>query len=391
MPQTTADVVIIGAGINGAATAYNLLRKGVKRVLVLERHLLASGGTGRSAAIIRQHYSNEELVRMVRRSVELFSQFDAQIGGDCGFVNTGWAFLTPQYVSDGFARNLALGQRLGVQVREITRDELRALDPRIDLSDVARIAYEPGSGYADPIAATHAYLKRVIDLGGELRTLTPATGLAVSGGKIKGVRTAAGDISCAAVLNAAGPWADRVAAWAGVKLPLMVTREEEVIFETAPVGGGPRLCFSDMAKAIYYRPHGRSRMLVGRGYPKEYEQVDPDHHRALVNESFIEELSARVHQRWPSFTKALPIDAYTGLYDVTPDWHPVLGRVESVEGLYLCAGFSGHGFKIGPAVGELMAEEIVDGKASSIPIARFNVSRFERGETFTAAYGGNRA
>ena len=130
---------------------------------------------------------------------------------------------------------------------------------------------------------------------------------------------------------------------------------------------------------------------MGRGFPKEYDFVDPDHYKESVDTEFIEETGSRFVERFPSFSKALFLSAYTGLYDVTPDWHPILGSVEGIEGFYMCAGFSGHGFKIAPAIGELMAEEIVDGKAQTIDLSRFNLGRFEKGELFTAAYGGNRA
>ena len=386
----TADVVVIGAGINGAATAYNLLREGVKDVVLLEKQLIASGGTGRSAAIIRQHYSNEELVRMVKRSVEIFHYFDDVVGGDPGFVNTGWAFLVPEEVSEGLSRNLEMGRRLGVEVEEISRDDLEDLENRMDLRDVHRIAYEPHSGYADPRLSTHAYVKRFAELGGRLLQLTAVQGIVVEDGAITAVRTDKGEVSTRVVVNAAGPWASRVASWAGVNVPVRVTREEEIVYRTAERGGPPRLCFSDMSKAIYYRPDGAARTLVGRGFPKEYEYVEADGYNQEVAVEFIAETDRRFRERWPVFSGALALNSYTGLYDVTPDWHPVLGRVDAVEGFYLCAGFSGHGFKIGPAIGELMAAEILSG-SPPIDISRFNLSRFETGALFKAAYGANRA
>ena len=387
----TADVVIIGAGVNGAATAYNLLKRGLKRVVLLDKHCIASGGTGRSAAIIRQHYSNEELVRIVKRSVDIFHHFSDVVGGDPGFVNTGWAFLIPDHVSGQFAENLALAQQAGVDVREISEGQLLAMEPRLELSDVSRIAYEPESGYADPIATTHAYAHRFLELGGQLMAMNPARGLLLSGGKVSGVRTEQGDISTDVVVNAAGPWAGRVAAWANLDVPIRVTREEEIVLETAPAGGPPRLAFSDMAQAIYYRPHGATGMLVGRGFPKEYEDVEPNEYCQEVRISFIADATKRLGMRWPGFRNTLVVNAYTGLYDVTPDWHPILGETETVRGFYMCAGFSGHGFKIAPAIGELMAEDILTGKRKTSRLSRFNLNRFEKGEPFTAAYGGNRA
>ncbi len=386
-----ADAVVIGAGVNGASTAYNLVKRGLKKVVLIEKYLIASGGTGRSAAIVREHYSNEELVRMVRRSVDVFHHFNDEIGGTAGFVNCGYGFLVPEYSSAGLTRNLALQQRLGVNTREISKDELRAMEPRIELGDVHRIVYEPGSGYADPHATTYSYVKRFRDLGGQLMQMTSVTGLEVDKGAIAAVRTSNGSISTRTVVNAAGPWARQVGQWAGLDLPIKVTREEEMIFETRDAGGPVRMPISDACKAIYYRPVGSTQTLLGRGFPKDYEYVDPDQYKESADANFIQEATGRFIERFPAFEKALLINAYTGLYDVTPDWHPILGRVEQVKGLVLCAGFSGHGFKLAPSIGELMAEEVLDGAAHTIDLSRFHLSRFARGELFTASYGGNRA
>jgi glycine/D-amino acid oxidase-like deaminating enzyme len=387
----TADVVVIGAGVNGAATAYNLVKRGVKKVVLLEKYLIASGGTGRSAALVRQHYSNEELVRMMKRAMQVFHHFDDEVGGDCGFVKSGWAFLVPASASEGFARILEMQRRVGIDSCEISRSELLAMEPRLNLDDVVHIAYEPGSGYADPHSTTYSYVQRFCERGGELMQMTSAVGLVTAKGAVRGVRTSKGEIATEVVINAAGPWAHYVARWAGVDLPIQVTCEEEMILECKDAGGAIRMAFSDMCKAIYYRPHGATQTLLGRGFPKEYEYVDPDRFKESADLNFIEETSGRLMVRVPRFENALLLNAYTGLYDVTPDWYPVLGRVEQARGFILCAGFSGHGFKLGPAIGELMAEEVIDGKASSIDISRFSLERFTTGELFKAAYGGNRA
>ncbi|MBM3775556.1 MAG: FAD-binding oxidoreductase, partial [Acidobacteria bacterium] len=387
----TADVVVIGAGVNGASTAYNLAKRGVKKVVLLEKYLIASGGTGRSAAIVRQHYSSEPLIRMVKRSVEIFSNFNEIIGGSAGFVNCGYGFLAPENVSEGFSRNLALQQKLGIDTREISKDDFLKLEPRADLSDVDRICYEPGSGYADPHDTTYSYVKRFQELGGELMQMTPVIGLVRSNGAVKGVRTAKGDLSSGTVINAAGPWAAHVARWAGLEVPIQVTREEEMIVETRDVGGPPRMAISDACKAIYYRPVGPTRTLLGRGFPKEYEYVDPDRYKESADVEFIEDATHLFVERFPSFDKALLVNAYTGLYDVTPDWHPILGKVDGLNGFLMCAGFSGHGFKIGPSIGELMAEEVLDGGARSIDISGFSLSRFASGKLLRGTYGANRA
>lgn len=385
----TYDAVVIGAGINGAATAYNLVHRGLKRVLLIDRHLIASGGTGKTAGICRRHYSNAELVTLVRRGVEIFTHFDDIVGGDPKFVRTGWAFLVPEDVSERLTETLKKVQDGGVTNVEIGKEDLAKIEPRIDLSDVHRVIYDQDSGYADPHASTYCYVKRFLERGGALRTLSPVVRIETNHGLLT-VATADEAFETPVVVNAAGPWADRIAAHVGLDVPLKVTRESEIIIECADAGGPPRLCYSDMAKAIYYRPAGAHRALLGRGFPKPYEYVDPDNYDHRVDPPFINDVRRRFHERLPALRDALMIESYVGLYDVTPDWHPILGKTD-VDGFYMCAGFSGHGFKTGPAVGEVMAEEIIDGKGSLVDLSRFSLNRFARNELFTFAYGGNRA
>ncbi len=385
----SADAVVIGAGINGASIAFNLLKQGLKKIVILEKYLIASGGTGKSAAIIRQHYSNEPLVRMMKRCIHIFSNFGEIVGGNSGFTKTGWAFLIPQHAAEVFADNMSMQQALGINTREISKKDLLDIEPRFNLDDVARIAYEHDSGYADPHLTTTSYIQAACSIGGEIMQCNPVTGILIRKGRIVGVDTREGRVATNIVVNAAGPWAGKVAEMAGCKIPLQISREEEILI--APPLGEPsvRLVVSDMCKAIYYRPDS-SRILVGRGYPKEYTYVDPDNFSGDTSFEFIEDAARRLVDRIPGFANALVEHAYTGLYDITPDWHPVLGRT-AVAGFYLAAGFSGHGFKLGPAIGELVAEEILTGKATSIDISGFDLSRFEKGQLFSAAYGGNRA
>src|SRR5688572_14591242 len=314
----TADAVVVGAGVNGSSIAFNLLTKGLKKVIVVERYILASGGTGKSAAIIRQHYSNEPLVRMMKRCIEVFTHFPDFVGGSAGFVNTGWAFLTPPQAAEAFRQNLSMQQSLGINTREISKLELLELEPRFNLDDVGQIAYESESGYADPHLTTTSYIQAACSRGGEILQGTPVTGLQLDRSRIVGVKTPRGEISTGIVVNAAGPWASRVAELAGFSMPIQVSREEEILL-APPVGQGPlRLTVSDMAKAIYYRP-AAGRLLVGRGYPKDYEYVNPESYAADVRFEFIEDASRRLISRIPAYAEALVEHAYTGLYDITPD------------------------------------------------------------------------
>jgi glycine/D-amino acid oxidase-like deaminating enzyme len=326
---------------------------------------------------------------MMKRCIEIFSHFQDVVGGASGFVKTGWAFLVPSEAEQGLEENLSMQQRLGINTREISREELLTLEPRFHLDDVARIAYEPDSGYANPTLTTTSYLQAAVNLGGEIMQCCPLTSISIENGRVTQVGTPKGSISTEIVVNAAGPWADRVAAMVGLSLPIRVTREEEILL-APPLGESPpRLTISDMAKAIYFRSDA-GRVLVGRGYPKEYEYVSPDDYQENAGVDFIEETARRFAERMPVYSDALVQNAYTGLYDVTPDWHPILGRT-GAKGFFLAAGFSGHGFKLGPAIGELMAEEIISGKAGDVDLSSFSLDRFEKGQLFQAVYGGNRA
>ncbi len=387
--EKTADAVIIGAGANGSSIAFNLLKRGLKKVVVLERYLVASGGTGKSAAIIRQHYSNELLIRMMKRCIEIFSHFKDYVGGSAGFVKTGWVFLVPPEAATGFEKNLALQQQLGVNTREIAKEELLEIESRFNLDDVAHIAYEPESGYADPYLTTMSYLQAARARGCEFIQGDPVTSFVVKKGRVVAVKTKNRTISTRTVVNAGGPWANRLAEMVDLRLPIKVSLEKDILLVPPPGEDPPRITVSDMAKAIYYRADGY-RILVGRGYPKEYRYVDPDNSQDEVDLGFIEETCQRLVERIPVYGPALVQQAYSGFYDITPDWHPVLGRTV-VDGYFLAAGFSGHGFKLAPAVGELLAEEIVDGATTEIDLANFSLERFEKGRLFTAAYGGNRA
>ena len=389
----TADAIVIGAGINGSTTAYHLRQRGVKNVVLIEKSLIASGGTGDSAAIVRQHYSHEALIKLVKRSVEVFRNFDDIIGGDPDYHRTGWAFLVPEHAAEAFDRNISLQQSLGVNTRQITIDDLHEIEPRIQVPDVGRIAWEEESGYCEPKnSVVHAYVRRFMDMGGTLLDNTTVTGLNVQNGRMSSVQIGCEAISAPTVVVAAGPWSAQIAAWAGIELPIEITREQEFIIETGPCGGPPAMPFSDFAQSIYYRPHTGTRTLLGRGYPKDYESiVDPDYYVQHADGWFIDEVLERFGRRFPTLNGALAVHGFSGLYDVTPDWNPVLGRIDQVEGLILCCGFSGHGFKIGPAIGECMAEYITEGASSLIDISVFDIRRFAIGAPLRNAYGGNRA
>jgi sarcosine oxidase subunit beta len=382
-----ADAVIIGGGVMGCSILYNLAVRGLRNVVLLERDLLGSGSTGRSSGAIRMHYSNEVHARMAWQSLEVFRNFDQVVGGACGFVQTGYlVFAGPEDIQ-GFRANVAMQQGVGIETAIINREEALDIGPAFYVDDCAGIAYEPLSGHADPSGTTYAYAARARELGATVRLQTPATGVEIApSGRVAAVQTATGRIETPLVVVATGPWSRRFLLKLGIDLPLQATRHE-VVHLKRPLdlvpyhpGGG------DIANLIYFRPEGAGLTLVGNGNIEEAID-DPEVYAPRPSQSFIQEVWSRLARRIPAMAEAEYSTGYAGLYTTTPDSHPVMDRVEGVEGLYICTGFSGHGFKLSPMVGVLMAELILDGRAASIDISPLRMSRFAQGDLNRPRYG----
>jgi sarcosine oxidase subunit beta len=389
--QRTADVVIIGGGILGASLLYYLTSKGISNVVLLEKGELASGSTGDSAALVRQHYSNEVSIRLVKKSVEIFQNFPDLFDGAQVFTNSGWYFLVPPEASANFRANLARLQRLGIETWEVSVAEAARELPGLNPEGIGHIAFEPGSGYADPVATVKAMAAKAQANGAAVYSHTPARGIKLSGGRISAVVTGAGEISTPVAVNAAGPWARTVGQWVGLDLPLHITREPEATFR--PPAGGPALRYpiSNMVDRTYFRPMADGTVLIGTGHPKTSEPADPEHYRREVDQKFIDYVGERLAYRLAGLAGSTFVAGWAGLYTVTPDWNMILGRSPDIEGFYLAVGGSGHSFKIGPAMGLCLAELIVDGQASTVDISPLRASRFAEGALLVSTYGGNRA
>ena len=382
------DAVVVGAGISGAATAYHLRKAGAK-TLLLERGEPASGGTGKSAAIIRQSYSTPLLVRLARQSVALFEKAQAELGRSAGFVQDGYCFVVSPDMVAGARKNVAMQRELGI-VNEWSEGPGFAQHlPEMNPDGVAGIVYEPHGGYADPVRATEAYVGAFQKLGGEFRARTPVRALTRAADRITGVALDAGEIAADVVVNAAGPWAKPLAASAGLELPLRAVREQDTVWQV-PVGRAVPKCAISMAvDACYYRPLGDNRFIIGRGFPKQYHDVDPDDYKLSADADFIADVQARVERRFPAFAGMKLIEAYAALYDVTPDWYPFVGSREGTAGYADFCGGSGHGFKIAPAIGCELAEWLLWGKVED-DFRQLSHDRIARAELFVQSFGGNR-
>ncbi len=381
----TADAVVIGGGVMGCSILYHLAARGMTDALLLEREALGSGSTGRSSGAVRMHYSTEVHARMAWHSVQVFRHFDSIVGGECGYTNTGYLVFANDDAVEGFRANVAMQQSVGIDVREISREDAAELAPAFYLDDCAGIAYEPLSGHADPSGTALAYAARARELGARVRLQAPAESVEVSGGRVTAVVANGERIETEQAIVATGPWSRRFLLAHGIDLPLQATRHEVIHLRRPPdvpyhPGGG------DIANLIYFRPESADLTLIGNGNLED-DVDDPEVYAQRASQSFIGEVWGRIALRIPAMADAEFATGYAGLYTQTPDSHPVIDRVDGVDGLYICTGFSGHGFKLSPAVGLLVSELALDGKASTIDITPLRMSRFAEGDLNLPGYG----
>ena len=383
------DAIVVGAGITGASTAYHLATLGAGNVLLIDRSTPASGGTGQSAAIVRQHYSAPITIRLVKASVEKFAAMPEELGAVRVFERTGWYFLLNEEMVEGARTNAAMQREISIETRFLDAADWEARLPWLNTDGVAAVIHEPASGFADPIRATEAYVAAFTREGGEVRTGMPVRALLREGPRVTGVLTDDGPLSADAVVNAAGPWAKALAASAGIEMSLRTVREQDTVWEARGKRPLPEAPISNGVDATYIRPLGERRYIFGRGFPKDYEDVDPNNYKLTADQDFIAEVQTRVQHRIPPFQGARLIDSYAALYDVTPDWYPFIGPRRALAGYYDACGGSGHGFKLGPAIGEELARWIVTSEAAD-DFAALSHDRLADGTPFVQAFGGNR-
>ncbi len=382
------DAIVIGAGISGAATAYHFRKAGAKTLLI-ERGEPASGGTGKSAAIIRQSYSTPLLVRLAHASIAMLANARDELGKDAGFVQDGYCFVVSADMLEGAKKNVAMQRGFGIVNEWSEGPGFPQHLPEINPDGIAGIVYEPHGGYADPVQATEAYVAAFAKLGGEFRARTPVRGLLRQGDRITGVELDTGEIAGTIVVNAAGPWAKPLAESAGLDLPLRSVREQDTVWQVPAGRAVPKASVSMGVDACYYRPLGQGRFIIGRGFPKDYVDVDPYNYKTSADADFITDVQTRVERRFPAFTGMKLIEAYAALYDVTPDWYPFVGPRTGIAGYADFSGGSGHGFKIAPAIGKELAEGLLSGTFTD-DFRQFSHDRIEAKKLFVQSFGGNR-
>ena len=382
---TKTDAVVVGGGVMGTSILYNLAVRGVKAPVLLERDTLGSGSTGRSSGIIRMHYSTEISTRLAWESYRIFQNFpDVVGGGDVAFVKTGFLVIAPEDAVDGLEHNTAIQQSVGVPTSIISLEEAREVTPGFVLDDSEAFGWEPESGHADPSGTAMAYANRARDLGATVVLESPATNVEIRDNRVVAVVTANERYETPIAVLATGPWSARFLPKLGIDVPLEATRHE-VFFIRRPTDlipthpGG-----ADLANLTYFRPEGSDLTLVGNGNVEH--EVDPDTYNPKPTMDYVEDIWMRLARRIPDMADGEFFTGYAGLYTSTPDMHPIVDKVEGIDGLYVCTGFSGHGFKLSPTVGICMAELVLEGAAHTVDITPLRISRFAEGDLHSITY-----
>ena len=380
----TADFIIVGAGVMGASIAFQLARRKAGRIIVLDKEHVASGGSSRSSALVRMHYSFPPEVQLALISLKMFQHWREMVGEAGEFRRTGFVRIVHPGEAERLRQNVVMQRGLGANVELIDHQQLKELEPDWAVDDVELAAYEPDSGYGDGNVVANDFLSRARDLGATYLSKTQATSLSTEASRVRGVETEAGPIHAPVVIVATGPWTRPLVQRAGFDPPIETEYHQVAILKLPQdMKAGGCACI-DSVTATYFRSDGSDKFLVGDFYGKR--PVDPDNFPQRASETELEEIIERASRRVPKLENAEVMRGVTGVYDMTPDARPLLGRVPGVEGLYLCAGFSGMGFKISPAIGLVMSELILDRAATTVDISAFRPTRFAEGKPIKAEF-----
>ena len=385
--EKTRDAVVIGGGIMGTATAYHLAKRGVG-VTLFEKDHLAAGSTGYTCGVIRQHYSVETLARMAFRALQVWENFDETVGGDAGFKKLGVVWVAGSQHKSEFVSSVKVLQSIGIRAELLDSDSLRELTPYLVAEDVQTGIYESEGGVADGSMACNAFANRARELGARIIQGVKVKNIRVVRGKVVGVDTISGSVDTPIVINTAGPWGPSLARSIGIKIPAEPSRHQVVSFRQPDDFQNPmHPVIADFINGFYTRPDTGNLTNIGALEDDTSDVVrNPDSYNAKADPSFIEDMAERSSRRIPDLNRGWFKSGWAGMYTVTPDWKPIIDKIELVPGLIVGLGFSGSGFKMGPVVGEMLADLATGDKLCPIDSSIFRLSRFEDGKEIKGGY-----
>jgi sarcosine oxidase subunit beta len=373
----TAEVVIIGGGIVGSSIAYHLTAAGCKNVLVIERESAqGKGSTGKSMGGVRAQFSTPVNIQMSLYSIPFYAAFDETLGYPCGYRAQGYLFCASAqhmaYLRTNHERQVSLGLKTA---RLISADDIRAMFPQLRSDDIVGGAFCSTDGFVDPYSAMNGFMASAGEHGAELWKNTEVTAIHRDAQGIFDVETSRELVSTRKVVNCAGAWAASIAKMVGIDLPVEPLRR--MLVPTEPFDQFPHTApmIIDMSNGFHFRPEGLGFLLAWND-PEETPGYKTD-----FDPPFVEKILTRAANRVPIFESLAvnPKRAWAGLYEMTPDHHPVLGPVPEVPGFFLANGFSGHGVMHAPATGKILADLILEGKTDLVDASLLNLARFAEG------------
>ncbi|PFP29229.1 sarcosine oxidase subunit beta [Bacillus sp. AFS073361] len=386
----TADVVIIGAGLMGCSTAYELAKRNVKNIVVLDKNAIGSGATGQSSGVLRGHYSYPILTRMAVQSLETFKYANEILGNEVGYQPVGYMFGVDHENIETLNKNVEMQKKNGVNTSIVSKEAVKKeIWPELDTEQFGAFAYEPEGGYGDPVLTNQAFADAARALGVTIKQHCGVKRVLTSddGSKVVGVETIDGQVIFTPyVIVAAGVGAHHIMKNVGVNVPVKGQRAQLIyISPGASLGKVPS--FGDFKHDQYIKPEVSSgHLLLGNADHADPQYIDPadydaDQYPKHATEAAIEKAIMKFLSCFPSLEQAKLLASYSAAYEVTPDGIPFISRTPIV-GAYLCTGFSGHGFKIAPSVGKLTADLVLVGKSKQegIDLAPFRLTRFEEND-----------
>jgi len=389
------DVIVVGAGVVGCSVAFHLAQLGAGRVCLIDRGRIGEGTSAQSSGILRTHYSVPENVALAQRSWQVFTRFAEMLDdaeASAGLVRCGYLIAAPQGpMLAPLQAALAHQAACGIAVQRLTPAEAGERLPIARFDDAALIGLEPDAGFADAYLVATGFARAARRRGVQVREGLAVQGLLRDGtGRVTGVLTADGVLHAGMVVATQNIWAPEITAWTGLPVPVHAERHQ-VLALHQPGGAYTQAMpvFKDLASPgmLYCRSYGGGQMLVSEGTAGQPLQ-QPDTTQGDIPMDTVATIGAQVADRFPAYAEAGLASSWTGVYDVTPDWNPILGPVPGLPGLVLGCGFSGHGFKLSPAVGLVLAQAAL-GLPTDVPLAPYALARFaDGGRLLTGRYGG---